>query len=88
MARPARAIAALAVPEADELDLVGSEAESCVQHPAIVAFVRILAVGRGPELARRNMQDAARLGGKEPSAPVAVSEIDRLLKKVGSSNGI
>jgi hypothetical protein len=87
MARPARPIAALAGPQAEELDLVGPEAESLIQYPAVVAFVRVVAFGPGPELARRNMQDAARLDGKEPRAPVAIREIDRLLQWKEADNG-
>src|SRR5262245_38144550 len=83
MPRTAGPVAALAVPEADEIALLGPEPECGVEHPAIVALVRILAFGRRAKLARRDMEDAARFGGEKPGAPVPVGEIDRPFEKPG-----
>ena len=79
--RAARPVAALAVPETDEVDLVRAEAHGRVQHPAIVALVSVLSLSRRAKLERRHMQRRSRFGGEEPRAPVAVGEVDRLLEK-------
>jgi hypothetical protein len=39
--RPARAVAAGSVPQADEIDLFGAVPRGHLQHPLIVAFERI-----------------------------------------------
>src|SRR6516164_8020078 len=81
VARAALPVAPLAIPEADEIDLVGTEAQGGTQHPAVVALVRILTLWRRTKLTRRDVENAARLGGKESRAPVAIGEINRLLEK-------
>src|ERR1700734_4038535 len=76
-----RPIAALAVPQADEIDLVGAEPQGGVHHPAVVALVRIFALLRRTKLARRHKEDAARLGGEETRAPIAAGEVDGFFQK-------
>src|SRR5208337_880049 len=56
MARAAGPVAALAIPQADEVEPVRAEAGGGVKHPAIVAFVRVLARGDRSELERLNVQ--------------------------------
>ena len=77
----AGSVAALAVPEADEIDPVRAEPQRGVQHPAVVALVWIFALLRRTKLERRDMEDAARLGGEETRAPVAAGEVDRFFQK-------
>src|SRR5215467_12577664 len=81
VARAAWPVAPLAIPEADEIDLVGTETQGGTQHPAVVALVRILTLWRRTKLTRRDVENAARLGGKESRAPVAIGEINRLFEK-------
>src|SRR5512139_3700440 len=46
VARAAWPVAPLAIPEADEIDLVGTEPQGGTQHPAVIELVRILALLR------------------------------------------
>jgi hypothetical protein len=79
--RAARPVAALTVPQADEIDLVGSEAERRIEHPAVVALVSVLPRPDCAEIAWGDMKDGGRLDGKISGAPIAVGEIDRLFEK-------
>ena len=81
VARAARAVAALSVPEADEVDPVRAEARSGVEHPAVVAFVRVLARGRRAELDRLDMERRPRFRGEEARAPAVAGEVDRFFEK-------
>src|SRR5580693_8687299 len=79
--RAARSVAALAVPQADKVDFVRAEAQCCVQHPAIVALVGVLALLCRAKLTRRDMQCAPRLGAEKSRPPILVGEVDRLLEE-------
>jgi hypothetical protein len=79
--RATRSVAALAVPEADEIKFVGAEARALIEHPAVVALIGILAFRQRAKLAWRDMQCAARFGGEKSRPPVLVGEIDRLLEE-------
>src|SRR5271165_7587919 len=50
MLRAARPVAAFAVPEANEFDLVRAEARGRLEHPEIVTVVRLCARRRRPPL--------------------------------------
>ena len=50
--------------------LVRAEARGGVEHPAVVALVRVLARGRRTEFDRLNMERSARFRGEKAGAPV------------------
>jgi hypothetical protein len=77
----ARPVAALAIPEADEVDLVRTEARSGFQHPQIVAFIGAPIRRRRSAFGRRHVQHGARFRVEKAGAPVGVGEIDRFFQE-------
>jgi hypothetical protein len=80
-------VAALAVPQAGDIDLAGAKVQGCFQHPPGIALIGILVLAPRTDLARRDTGRPC-FGGEEPGALVAVGEIDRLVEEVGSSKGM
>ncbi len=78
---PPGPVAALSVPEADEVEPVRAEARGGVEHPAVVAFVGVLAHGRRTQLDRLDMERRPRLRGEKAGAPIIAGEVDRFLEK-------
>jgi len=60
-----------------------------VQHPLIVALIRILAFAQRAQLVGRDVQRRLRFDRQIALVPIAVGEINRVGKEnVGSSNGM
>src|SRR4051794_3605276 len=68
--RPTGTIAALAIPQANENELLRAEADRGLQHPHVVALVSIVTIGKRSELIGRDMQCCSRFRGKETGMPV------------------
>ena len=72
---------ALSTPEAEKVEPLRAEARSRLQHPAVVAFVRILVSWRWTQFDRQDMERSARLHRKKAVAPTVAGKVNRLLKK-------
>src|ERR1017187_7454157 len=76
--RATRPVAALAVPEANEVDLPRAEAARRFEHPEVVLLVRIVARHQRPALIGHDMQAARGTRRLEARMPVAAREVDGL----------
>src|SRR5258705_290383 len=72
----AGAVAAFAVPQADEDHPCGTETRGALQHPEVIAFIGIDIGSKRPELIGRNMQHALALRGEIATAPIVAGKVD------------
>lgn len=81
MASSARAVPALTVPQTNENELFLAETSGKVQHPKIIALVRMPLCLLGAELIGHNVHLRAGFGFHEASMPSGVGEVDGLCKE-------
>jgi hypothetical protein len=84
----ARPVAALAIPEADEVDLVRPEARSGFQHPQIVAFIGPPSGGAGRRSDGGTCSTARAFALKKRARQSALAKSTDFSRNVGSSKGM
>ena len=74
-------VTSLAIPQTDELDLFGSKAARQLQHPSVVALVRVFSLSERAEFVWSGVENGGRLHGEISGAPIVIVKIDRPLKE-------